>query len=136
MADVLLAMTLYSHFRSEHLLVHHRYVGTPRDPVTARYNEGFHRFFRRVIVQCWKSAFHAEKDMLRRKGLPWYDQSNPFWRYWMLQGIFLALAIIIGGDVRPDPVPVSGVNCSIPFGIGELHRTLWVNPQTSGGRQI
>ncbi|MGB0569537.1 MAG: fatty acid desaturase, partial [Paracoccaceae bacterium] len=40
MADVLLAMTLYSHFRSEHLLVHHRYVGTPRDPVTARYNEG------------------------------------------------------------------------------------------------
>lgn len=97
MADALLAMTLYSHFRSEHLLVHHRYVGTPRDPVTARYNEGFHRFFRRVIIQCWKSAFRAEKDMLRRKGLPWYDQSNPFWRYWMLQGFFLTLAIIIGG---------------------------------------
>ena len=35
MADGLLAMVLYSHFRSEHLLVHHRYVGTPRDPVTA-----------------------------------------------------------------------------------------------------
>ena len=29
LADVLLAMVLYSHFRSEHLLVHHRYVGTP-----------------------------------------------------------------------------------------------------------
>ncbi|MGB0799528.1 MAG: fatty acid desaturase, partial [Planktomarina sp.] len=39
MADILLAMVLYSHFRSEHLLVHHRYVGTPKDPVTARYNE-------------------------------------------------------------------------------------------------
>jgi alkane 1-monooxygenase len=26
---MLLAMVLYSHFRSEHLLVHHRYVGTP-----------------------------------------------------------------------------------------------------------
>ena len=36
MADALLAMVLYSHFRSEHLLVHHRYVATPRDPVTAR----------------------------------------------------------------------------------------------------
>ena len=35
--------------------------------------------------------------MLRRKGLPWYDQSNPFWRYWMLQGVFLTLAIMIGG---------------------------------------
>ena len=30
-ADILLAMVLYSHFRSEHLLVHHRYVATPRD---------------------------------------------------------------------------------------------------------
>jgi alkane 1-monooxygenase len=30
----------YSHFRSEHLRVHHLHVGTPRDPVTARYNEG------------------------------------------------------------------------------------------------
>ncbi|MEO0903340.1 MAG: fatty acid desaturase, partial [Pseudomonadota bacterium] len=34
MADILLASVLYSHFRSEHLLVHHRYIGTPRDPVT------------------------------------------------------------------------------------------------------
>ena len=29
LADILIAMALYSHFRSEHLLVHHRYVGTP-----------------------------------------------------------------------------------------------------------
>lgn len=97
LADVLLAMTLYSHFRSEHLLVHHRYVGTPRDPVTARFNEGFHNFFWRVIVQCWTSAFRAEKEMLQRKGLPWHDPSNPFWRYWALQGLFLALAFTIGG---------------------------------------
>ena len=97
LADVLLAMTLYSHFRSEHLLVHHRYVGTPRDPVTARFNEGFHNFFWRVIVQCWTSAFRAEKEMLQRKGLPWHDPSNPFWRYWALQGLFLALPFAIGG---------------------------------------
>ena len=29
LADILLACVMYSHFRSEHLLVHHRYVGTP-----------------------------------------------------------------------------------------------------------
>jgi alkane 1-monooxygenase len=45
MADLLLAKVLYSHFCSEQLLVHHRYVGTPRDPVTARYNESFYKFF-------------------------------------------------------------------------------------------
>ena len=44
-ADILLAMVMYSHFRSEHLLVHHTYVGTPRDPVSARYGEEFYSYF-------------------------------------------------------------------------------------------
>ncbi|MGR3467104.1 MAG: alkane 1-monooxygenase [Shimia sp.] len=96
-ADALLAMVLYSHFRSEHLLVHHRYIGTPRDPVTARYNESFQTFFPRVLRQSFKSAWTAEKAMLARKGLPATDRSNPFWRYAMLQGGFLLLAILIGG---------------------------------------
>lgn len=97
LADILLAMVLYSHFRSEHLLVHHRYVATPRDPVTARYGEGFHRFFPRVLWQCLRSAFRAEAAMLARKGKPWHDPSNPFWRYWALQAGFAALALGIGG---------------------------------------
>lgn len=97
LGDALLAMTMYSHFRSEHLLVHHSYVGTPRDPVTAHYNEGFYRFFPRVLVGSFKSAFRAEKDMLARKGKPWTDLSNPFWRYWAMQGFMLLLAVLIGG---------------------------------------
>lgn len=96
-ADLLLAMVLYSHFRSEHLLVHHRYVGTPRDPVTARYNEGFHRFYPRVLRQSLVSAFKAERDKLARKQLPWHDLRNPFFRYWALQAGCLALAGILGG---------------------------------------
>lgn len=97
LADILLAMVLYSHFRSEHLLVHHRYVGTPRDPVTARYNEGFHRFFFRVLRECLLSALAAERAMLARKGKPAHDLSNPFWRYAALQLAMLALAAAIGG---------------------------------------
>ncbi len=97
LADLLLATVMYSHFRSEHLLVHHRYVGTKRDPVTARYNEGFHRFFPRVLRESLVSAFKAEKAMLARKGLPWHHRSNPFWRYWALQAGFLILAFAIGG---------------------------------------
>jgi len=97
MADILLAMVLYSHFRSEHLLVHHHYVATPRDPVTARYNEGFHRFYPRVLRECWTSAFGAEKAMLARKERPWTDRSNPFWRYWALQLGFFILAFGLGG---------------------------------------
>ncbi len=99
LGDLLLASVLYSHFRTEHLLVHHSHVGTPRDPVTARYNENFHRFFARVLVQCRRSAFGVEKARLARKGLPWWDGANPYWRYWTLQGAHLLLALLVGGWV-------------------------------------
>ncbi len=99
LGDLLMCSVLYGHFRTEHLLVHHPWVGTPRDAVTARYNEGFHRFFFRVLPACWRSAFRAEKAMLARKGLPWHHRSNPFWRYWALQSTFLLLAFLVGGWV-------------------------------------
>ena len=99
MGDALLAMVLYSHFRSEHLLVHHRHVGTPRDPVTARYNEGFYRFFARVLPGSLKSAFAAEKALQARKNRTWANPSNPFFRYWTLQVIMLLLALLLGGWV-------------------------------------
>ena len=89
-------MVLYSHFRSEHLLVHHRYVGTPRDPVTARYNEGSTAFSRACCGNRWHSVLPGRApEMLARKGRPWSDRSNPFWRYWALQGQWAA-----GGAAR------------------------------------
>ncbi|WP_299139229.1 alkane 1-monooxygenase [uncultured Tateyamaria sp.] len=97
LGDALLAMVLYSHFRSEHLLVHHRYVATPRDPVTARMNESFYRFYPRVLKQCFHSAWNAEKAMLARKSLPATDRSNPFWKYAGLQLFCLVLAFVLGG---------------------------------------
>lgn len=97
LADLLLASVLYSHFRSEHLLVHHIHVGTPRDAVTARYNEGFPRFFLRVLRECPVSAFRAERARLARAGRPWWDRRNPFWRYLGLQAGFLVLAFALSG---------------------------------------
>ena len=99
LADLLLASVLYSHFRSEHLRVHHLHVGTSRDPVTARYNEGFHRFFPRVLWSCPQSAWKAEVAMLARRGLPWWHRSNPFWRYAVLQAGMLSLAYGLGGGL-------------------------------------
>ena len=97
LGDLLLASVLYSHFRSEHLLVHHRDVGTPRDAVTAFYNEGFHRYFLRVLRQCPPSAWRAETAMLARRKAGPFDRRNPFWRYAALQLLMLALALIFGG---------------------------------------
>ena len=97
LGDLLLATVLYSHFRTEHLLVHHRYVATPRDGVTARYNEGFHRMFYRVLRDGPRSAWRAERQMLARAGRGPIHPTNPFWRYAALQLVALGLAFLVGG---------------------------------------
>ncbi len=97
LGDLLLASTLYSHFRTEHLLVHHAWVATPRDAVSARYNEGFYRFFGRVLRDSPASAWRAETRFLARAGRGPWDRRNPFWRYGALQGGMIALALILGG---------------------------------------
>ena len=97
LADLLLATVLYSHFRSEHLLVHHPWVGTRRDAVTARYNEGFHRYFARVLATGLPSAWAAEKARLARRERGPFDRANPFWRYLALQALALAAAFALGG---------------------------------------
>ena len=97
LGDLLLASTLYSHFRTEHLLVHHAWVATPRDAVSARYNEGFHRFFWRVLRAGPTSAWRAERGRLMRAGRRVTDRRNPFWRYAALQAAMLALALWLGG---------------------------------------
>ncbi len=99
LADLLLALVLYGHFRTEHMLVHHPYVGTPRDTVTARYNEGFLRAFPRVLWQGPGSAWRAEKSMLERRGCSPWNLANPIWKYAVLQAAFLGLAYAIGGWV-------------------------------------
>jgi len=97
LADLLLAMVMYSHFRSEHLMVHHAKVGTPADAVTAHYGEGFGRFFPRVLWQCLRSAWRAEARRLEARGYSRFDSGNPFWRYWSLQGIYVLTALVLGG---------------------------------------
>lgn len=97
LGDLLLASALYSHFRTEHLLVHHAWVATPRDAVSARYNEGFFRYFLRVMRDCPRSAWAAETRLLARAGRGIRDRRNPFWRYGALQGGMLVLALALGG---------------------------------------
>jgi alkane 1-monooxygenase len=97
LGDMLMGMALYGHYRSEHLLVHHIHVGTPRDPVTARYKEHFWKFYPRVLVQSLLSSFRAERAMLARRDRPVWHRSNPYWRYLGFAVGFLILAFLIGG---------------------------------------
>ncbi|MEL6236769.1 MAG: alkane 1-monooxygenase [Pseudomonadota bacterium] len=93
----LLVTVLYGHFETEHLRVHHQHVATPRDAVTARYNEGFWRFFPRVLWQTLASAWAADRAMLARRNWAVWHRSNPFWSYGLGALFCLGAAFAIGG---------------------------------------
>ena len=97
LADILLSIFLYSYFRSEQFLGHRKFIGTPRDTVTARYNEGFYRFLQRILKQRWLSGLQVEKANLTRKKLAWYDRKNPFYLYGVLHVGMGLLASLLGG---------------------------------------
>ena len=131
LGDMQLAMVLYGHYRSEHLLVHHRYVATPRDPVSARFREHFWKFYPRVLVQSLLSSFNAEKAILARRERPVWHWSNPFWRY-----VSGAVAFLLPCLRNRRPKWRHSFHDlrrfrDFPARVGELHRTLWPDPQTS-----
>ncbi len=97
LGELLLISVAYGHFRSEHVFVHHRYVGTPKDAVTARYGEGFYKFLTRCIPGQVSSAYAVEKEMLAKRGRPVWHISNPFWRYILGALGFVAATLLLGG---------------------------------------
>ena len=99
LADILMGLVLYGHFRSEHMLIHHRYVGTPRDAATAKYNENFFKFLLRVIPSCFLSAWNEEKTRLDKSKMRVYSLKNPFWRYFGLALFFIGFAGSLGGTL-------------------------------------
>lgn len=93
MARALLLTSLYMHFIVEHNRGHHRHVGTPKDPATARRGEVLYLFWFRTIVFSWLSAWRIERDRLNRSGLAVWSHHNEMLRYSALQ---LLLCIIVG----------------------------------------
>ncbi len=65
----LLLMVNYAHFRIEHVYGHHKHVGTPRDPASARRGENLYQFWVRSIVGSWISAWSIEAKRVKNKSL-------------------------------------------------------------------
>jgi alkane 1-monooxygenase len=97
LAELILITVCYGHFMTEHLRVHHRYVGTPRDAATSRYQESLYRFLARVLPGSVGSAWRVEADRLARRGKPVWSEANPFWRYLGGVGLCLVAAASIAG---------------------------------------
>ncbi|GCD80052.1 alkane 1-monooxygenase [Schleiferia thermophila] len=90
----LLSTSLYAHFYIEHNFGHHKNVGTPYDPSTARYNESVYIFWIRAVFTGIRSAYRIQLDILRRRKLPFNSRHNLFL---MLSAIQIALISIVYG---------------------------------------
>ncbi len=100
LAHVQLLSALFVHFYIEHNRGHHRYIGTPRDPATARRGESFYGFLVRAVPGEFASAFHLEAERLARKNLPAWSWQNDFLRVIVAEIGFLAvLGSVFGGAV-------------------------------------
>ena len=85
LAQLLLLSSQYTHFFIEHNRGHHKRVGTPADPATARKGEAVYSFWFRVIIKSYQSAWNLEKERLHRLGKSVWSFKNEMIKYAGLQ---------------------------------------------------
>ena len=76
LAKVLLMPSLYMHFFIEHNLGHHKNVGTPEDPATARKDQSVYGFWWTSIIGQWISAYKIQKQQLAINGQRFWSLHN------------------------------------------------------------
>jgi alkane 1-monooxygenase len=95
LAEVLMMVVSYPHFCIQHILGHHKKVGTFSDPATARFGEDIYSFYLRTVSTGYWSAWVIEFKRLAKLGLPFWQ--NRMLRYSLtLAIIYLAIGIGFG----------------------------------------
>ena len=89
LGEALMSMVGYAHFCIEHVLGHHRFVGTYEDPVTARRGETVYAFIPRAVFTGVTSAWRLERKRCERAGIPAFSLRNRRLRYLLTQATFL-----------------------------------------------
>lgn len=95
----LLAFTWDTGFAIEHVHGHHRYVGTERDPATARRGEYIVGFVFRSTIGQWLSAKRFEDERLKSKGQPNNVITNRFWRGQLMTLVVVAFYVAFLGPI-------------------------------------
>ncbi|MGD1922953.1 MAG: alkane 1-monooxygenase [Paracoccaceae bacterium] len=108
LGEFLLVSVGYGHFATEHVYGHHLTVGTPKDPVSARKGQGFYAFFARAVLGSFVSAWKIDQDRLARRGRAIWHRTNPWWRYMLGLGAWLAFAVWLAG---PWGIALFAIQC-------------------------
>jgi alkane 1-monooxygenase len=114
---ILLASVTYPHFAIEHVRGHHRHVGTPRDPATARLGESVYGFLPRSIIGGWLSAWHIERRRLWERDQATWSLHNVMLRYAVLE---IAVYASIGAAFGPVALALFAGQSLVAIGILEI----------------
>ena len=85
LSKALLLTSLYMHFIIEHNKGHHKHVGTPQDPATARKGEILYLFWIRSITNSYLSALKIEQKRLKSLNHKWLSKQNQILHFLVLQ---------------------------------------------------
>jgi alkane 1-monooxygenase len=98
LAELLMLSASYPWFCVEHVLGHHRHVGTPRDPATARLGESIYTFVPRSVLGGLRSFWEIERAYAGRRGIRWWSLHDRRTRYTLsLLGLYGGLWALGGG---------------------------------------
>ncbi len=89
------AMNVY--FFVEHLRVHHKWVGTERDPATARRGESLYFFFVRSAIGQARGAWKLETERLKKEGRSGFNLRNFVLASMLLLCLLVVLLYFVAG---------------------------------------
>ena len=93
---ILLFLAGNIYFYVQHIKIHHKWVGTHRDPTTARYGENLYFYFFRSVFQQIVGAYEMEKQRLQHYATPFGD-GNYVVRQFLMLLFFLGIVTVLGG---------------------------------------
>ncbi|MGB3150649.1 MAG: alkane 1-monooxygenase [Maribacter sp.] len=97
MAKMLLLPSHYMHFYVEHNFGHHANAATAEDPATAKYNQSVYSFWITSTVKQYFSAWHLQKQLLRRDDTSFFSIKNDMFWYVLFQMTYLITVLSIFG---------------------------------------
>ena len=97
MGNWLLAFSWDCAFAVEHVYGHHKHVGLPSDPATAKRGENIYLFILRAIIKEQKDAWNIELTQARRREQPLFSIHNRMLIGYLKSLSITCIAYLIGG---------------------------------------
>lgn len=97
--ELLMASVSFPQEVTEHVYVHHTFIGTPKDAVSAPKGQSFWQFLPKSVGRSYMDTWRVERDRLKRRRLAVWHYSNPVWRYILETAAWYGFAYWVGGGL-------------------------------------